>query len=167
MHDSVHTPDGQLLARLRQEAGADPALVHLGVTLLSLDGGGVTVRLPVRAGMTNALGIVHGGYAFTVADCAFAYACIAAGRRSVTHHADLTYLSAVTGSAHLDATGTLRHAYGRNTIVDVEVRDDSGSVVAHGRVHGRSVGEPFTRHQAEEDHMVTPQTARQPVGGER
>ena len=42
--------------------------------------------------MTNGHGMCHGGFIFTLADSAFAFACNAYNQRTVAQHCDVTFL---------------------------------------------------------------------------
>ncbi|WP_460772081.1 PaaI family thioesterase [Microbacterium sp. GXF7504] len=132
-------PDDGTMMMLQRRAVDDPSLVGLGVSLVTVDATGATMRLTVRHGMRNAWEVLHGGYTFALADTAFAYTCMAAGLPAVTRHADFTFVSAVTDAAFLDARGTVTAAFGRNIVVDVEVHDDQGTLIALGRLHGSAL----------------------------
>ena len=43
--------------------------------------------------MVNGHGICHGGFIFTLADCAFAFACNCYNQRTVAHHCAITFLA--------------------------------------------------------------------------
>jgi acyl-CoA thioesterase len=125
----------------------DRALLALGITVEVTALGGATARMSTSAGMGNGHGIVHGGYLFTLADTAFAYALNSHGRPGFSVHADVAFLLPARAGAELTAHATERVFDGRAGIYDVEVRDDGGALLAEVRIHGRlpSPGRPEGR----------------------
>jgi acyl-CoA thioesterase len=53
----------------------DAALRVLGISVEVTDTGSAEAKFEVRPDMLNGHGVCHGGYLFTLADTAFAYAC--------------------------------------------------------------------------------------------
>ena len=51
--------------------------------------------MQVRAIMLNGHGICHGGFIFTLADSAFAFACNSYNQRTVAQQNQITYLAPV------------------------------------------------------------------------
>lgn len=123
------------LEQVRAFCDGEPALSHLGLRVDAVDGTSVTASMPVTTAMVNELGVVHGGYAFLLADSCFALVNYAARHPSLTRHAEITFVGpAAPGLLH--ATGRLHSIHGRSCIVDVSVTGDDGSRVAELRVHG-------------------------------
>ena len=54
---------------------SDAASRHLGIEIGGVEPGRATATMTVREDMVNGHGICHGGYVFTLADTAFAFAC--------------------------------------------------------------------------------------------
>jgi phenylacetic acid degradation protein PaaD len=115
----------------------DRAVRALGITIEVPALGTATARMPTSADMGNGHGIVHGGYVFTLADTAFAYALNSHGRPGMTVHADVAFLRPARVGTDLAANATERVFDGRAGIYDVEVRDDSGALLAEIRIHCR------------------------------
>ncbi len=61
------------------------------MTLVTVGPGTATITMPVREDMANGHGIAHGGYIFTLADSAFAFACNSYNK-SVVAQPQLNYL---------------------------------------------------------------------------
>ena len=62
----------------------DPALKLLGIKLISAEAGHSEMTMEVLPSMQNAFGICHGGFIYTLADSAFAYACKPSSTSSVS-----------------------------------------------------------------------------------
>ena len=88
-------------------------------------------RLNIRPESLNPYGMVHGGALYTLADDAAGGAAHSDGRHYVTQHGDLHFLD---NRAHgtIRAAGRVRHR-GRSTVlVDVEITDEGGALLAVG-----------------------------------
>jgi phenylacetic acid degradation protein PaaD len=131
----------------------DHAARMLGITIEVPAQGVATARMLTSPEMGNGHGIVHGGYLFTLADTAFAFALNSHGRPGVSVHADIAFLLPARVGAELVAHATERVFDGRAGIYDVEVRDGDGALLAEVRVHGRIPARPHALRGArpEED----------------
>lgn len=79
-----------LRARM-EEMKAAPFTLRLGIETVSVGENEAVVRMPV-SGLTNALGMAHGGAIFSLADQAFALATNSRGEPQVAISASITYL---------------------------------------------------------------------------
>lgn len=121
--------------------GNDVASQSLGITIDGVGPGTARARMTVRADMLNGHGICHGGYVFTLADTAFAFACNTYDDVTVAAGADVTFLAPVEAGVELVAIATERARRGRSGLYDVTVtatRD--GEIVAEFRGRSRSLG---------------------------
>ncbi len=118
---------------------ADAASQGLGMVVTDVAPGTARVTMAVTAAMVNGHGICHGGFVFTLADSAFAYACNGHGDPAVASHCAITYLAPCHMGAQLVATATERARSGRSGLYDVQVAAD-GVVVAEFRGHSRLLG---------------------------
>ncbi|MCW2758370.1 MAG: 3-hydroxyacyl-CoA dehydrogenase, partial [Nocardioidaceae bacterium] len=82
-------------------------------------------------------GIAHGGYLFTLADTAAAYALCAGGRPGVSTHSDIAFLAPARSGDVLTASAAERHRSKSSGIYDVTVESGDGRSIAEVRVHGR------------------------------
>ena len=71
--------------------------------------------------MVNGHAIAHGGYVFTLADSAFAFACNTYGSVTVARAAEVVFLAPARTGDDLVATAAERTRSGRNGIYDVTV----------------------------------------------
>lgn len=129
-------------ARVQEMFDADPSVQGLGIEFVDVADGRVTLRIPIRAEMLNALGYAHGGYLFAVADTAFAYAAAAAGFPAATHTAETTFVAPVRQTGYLEAAAHVVHRYGRQVVCDVVVHDEKGTLVGLMRGHGSIMKRP-------------------------
>src|SRR5690242_1864992 len=137
--------DPDALAQRCAEAmyDADDASKHLGIVVTDVAPGRATATMTVTADMVNGHAIGHGGYVFTVADTAFAFACNTYNERTVAAGADINFLAPVRAGDLLTATAIERSRRGRSGIYDVTVRAGDGTVVAEFRGRSRSLGSPL------------------------
>ena len=84
----------------------------------------------VRQDMVNGHDICHGGLTFTLADCAFAYACNACNRATVALGAQISFLAPARFGDVLLATAREQSRAGRTGVYDVEVSTADGTMVA-------------------------------------
>jgi acyl-CoA thioesterase len=133
--------DADALARRSADAmyADDHAARHLGICVDAVSAGRATLSMPVTETMVNGHGLCHGGYIFTLADTAFAYACNSYGQRTVAQHGEITFVAPGKRGMRLIATATERHRAGRSGIYDVTVRDAAGDTIAEFRGLSRTI----------------------------
>ena len=84
------TPQELAAACARVMWDDDRASQRLGVNIEHVAPGEATLTMVVTEAMTNAHGTGHGGYLFSLADAAFAYACNSYNQRTVAQHCSIT-----------------------------------------------------------------------------
>ena len=117
----------------------DRASQALGMRLDAIAPGEAAVSMLVRDDMTNGHGICHGGFIFTLADSAFAFACNSHGPRAVAQHCAVTFLKPGMGGQRLSARAVERARGGRSGMYDVTVSNAAGEVIAEFRGHSRVI----------------------------
>jgi acyl-CoA thioesterase len=100
----------------------DAASQALGMRLVQVGPGRATLEMTVREDMVNGHGIGHGGFTFTLADSAFAFACNTYNRRTVAHACQIVYTAPTRLGDVLTATAVERSRAGRDGTYDVQVR---------------------------------------------
>jgi acyl-CoA thioesterase len=130
--------DALLLAQTAVEAmfRADRASQNLGIEILDVAPGSVRIAMSVRPEMLNGHGLCHGGFIFTFADSAFAFACNSYGQPMVAAGATIEFLAPTPAGERLTAVAAEVSRTARNGIYDVRVTKSSGETVALFR--GRS-----------------------------
>jgi acyl-CoA thioesterase len=106
----------------------DAASQALGMRIVAVAPGTANLEMAVREDMVNGHGIGHGGFTFSLADSAFAFACNTYNRRTVAHTCTITYLAPTRLGDLLTATAVERSREGRDGVYDVVVRNDAGVV---------------------------------------
>ena len=131
----------QALAHACAEAmwADDNATRHLGMRIEHVAPGEATISMEVQPFMLNGHGLAHGGYIFTLADSAFAFACNGYNQRTVGHQAAITYVAPGRGGDRLTATARELHRGRRDGIYDVTVTNGRGETVAVFRGQSRTV----------------------------
>ena len=104
--------------------------------------GRARISMLVTPKMMNGLNVAHGGYIFTLADTAFAYACNSRNQATVAQHAQISFISPVQVGETLTAEATELSQSGRNGLYDVLVKGGDGRTVAAFRGASRSVKGP-------------------------
>ncbi len=117
----------------------DNASQHLGMVLLSVAPGEATISMVVTETMTNGHGNCHGGYMFTLADSAFAFACNTYNQRTVGQHCSVTYIAPAFKGDRLTATAREVSRRGRGGIYDIAIANQHGEQIAEFRGHSRTV----------------------------
>lgn len=117
----------------------DKASKHMGMKIEAISAGSATLSMIVLDHMTNGHDICHGGYIFTLADSAFAFACNGYNQATVAQHCAITFLLPVKSGEKLTATAREIQKAGRGGIYDIRVTRDDGEAVAEFRGHSRTV----------------------------
>lgn len=133
------TPDGIARASAEAMLAADRATRGLGIRLDAVGPGSATLSMTVRANMTNGHDICHGGFLFTLADSAFAFACNSYGQRVVASHAAISFLAPARLGDRLTATAREVWRAGRSGLYDISVTRDDGTVIAEFRGQSRTI----------------------------
>jgi acyl-CoA thioesterase len=117
----------------------DDASKGLGMEILEIKPGRAILAMTVQPHMVNGQRIAHGGFIFTLADSAFAFACNTHNERVVAAQGNITFIRPGKLGDRLVATGREISRSGRSGIYDVTVT--SGDIViAEFRGHSRSIG---------------------------
>jgi acyl-CoA thioesterase len=117
----------------------DDASKWLGMTLDAVGPGTATTSFTVEKHHTNGHDICHGGYIFTLADSAFAFACNSHNRLAVAQHNTITYVAPGRLGDRLKAEAREIALYGRSGICDVRVTDQTDRLIAEFRGASRTL----------------------------
>jgi len=117
----------------------DRASQALGMEIKRMAPGEAVLSMRIRPDMTNGHGMCHGGYIFTLADSAFAFACNTYDQSTVAQQCAVTFIAPVPQDEVLTAHAIERNRTGRGGIYDVTVRDSRSNVVAEFRGHSRTI----------------------------
>jgi acyl-CoA thioesterase len=108
----------------------DDASQRLGMHIVRVAPGRAELSMTVRADMLNGHAICHGGFVFTLADSAFAYACNSYNLATVASGCSIDFLAPAREGDVLTAIAHERSASGRTGVYDIEVRNQRGDAIA-------------------------------------
>ncbi|HEV2976406.1 MAG TPA: hydroxyphenylacetyl-CoA thioesterase PaaI [Casimicrobiaceae bacterium] len=114
----------------------DPASQAMGMRLGRVGPGRAELTMTVRADMLNGHAICHGGFIFTLADSAFAYACNSYNLTTVASGCAIDFVAPAREGDMLSAVAQERSVSGRTGVYDIEVKNQRGETIAYFR--GRS-----------------------------
>ena len=129
----IRTPEeAQALAErvARGMLARDPASQKLGMRIASVAPGRAEVAMTVRSDMLNGHAICHGGFIFTLADSAFAYACNSYNLSTVASGCAIDFVAPAREGYELTARAHERSVAGRTGVYDIEVTNQRGETVA-------------------------------------
>ena len=149
----VQPQTARLLAEQTAEAmfSRDAASKLIDLKLASVRPGYSRLTMLVRPDMVNGHHICHGGYLFTLADSAFAYACNSYNRNTVASACHIDFLTPAREGELLEAECEERSLAGRTGVYDTTIRNARGKVVAlfRGKSY-RIAGEVIAGLEAED-----------------
>lgn len=133
--------DAAEIARLSADAmwADDHASKGMGMEVLEIGPGFARLGMTVTEVMLNGHGSCHGGFIFSLADSAFAFACNSHGQPAVAQHCTVTYVSPGRLGMRLAAEARERQRGERSGIYDITVHDETGAVIAEFRGHSRTL----------------------------
>ncbi|MET0319873.1 MAG: hydroxyphenylacetyl-CoA thioesterase PaaI [Duganella sp.] len=139
MPDALPEHTAQALAERVAAAmyARDTASQGLGMTLDAVGPGRATMSMTIRADMLNGHQGCHGGFIFSLADSAFAFACNSHNLVTVGAACTIDYLAPGRLGDVLTATATERALAGKSGVYDVAVVNQDGRTIAlfRGKSH--------------------------------
>jgi len=117
----------------------DEASSGLGMVIVDIGAGRATLSMTVQPHMVNGQRIAHGGFVFTLADSAFAFACNSHNEKAVAAQGNITFIRPGKLGDTLVATAREISRSGRSGIYDVRVTVGD-QVIAEFRGHSRTIG---------------------------
>lgn len=117
----------------------DRATHGLGMVIESVSPGVAVLSMTITEAMVNGHGFAHGGFIFTLADSAFAFACNSRNQRHVAQTCQISYVAPGRLGMRLRAEARERHRAERSGIYDVTVTDDGGATIAEFRGNSRAI----------------------------
>lgn len=137
--ESLFGSDAQALAERVAAAmfSLDRASQMMGMRILKVGPGHAELIMPVRDDMLNGHATCHGGFIFTLADSAFAFACNSNNQTTVASGACIDFLAPAREGDMLTAVAEERAASGRTGVYDIAVHNQRGETIAlfRGKSH--------------------------------
>jgi acyl-CoA thioesterase len=129
-------------ARRSAEAmwASDRASRWLGARIDTVGPGTATLSMTVEEHHCNGHDICHGGFIFTLADSAFAFACNSYNDRAVAQHNVISFIAPGRKGDTLTAVATEVAREGRSGIYDALVTNQNGTLIATFRGASRTIG---------------------------
>jgi acyl-CoA thioesterase len=121
----------------------DKASTGLGMEIVSVGPGRADVAMTITEPMVNGHGTCHGGFIFSLADSAFAFACNSYNQRAVAQHCSITFLAPGRLGDRLVAKASEASRAGRSGLYDIDVFNQDGVKIAVFRGHSRLVKGEF------------------------
>lgn len=134
-------PNAQDLANRCAEAvlKADKATRGLGMELINIGPGLAELTMTIRDDMMNSHNVCHGGFVFTLADSAFAFACNTYNQSTLAQSCEISFLTPTFRGDKLTALAQEVWREGRSGVYDIEVKNQSGTKVALFRGKSRTI----------------------------
>ena len=131
-HPPLAADEAQALAQRVAEKmfALDRASQAMGMRIARVGPGHAELTMTVRADMLNGHAICHGGFIFTLADSAFAFACNSYNLTTVASGCSIDFLAPAREGDVLTAIGQERNVSGRTGVYDIEVRNQTGNTIA-------------------------------------
>ncbi|MCT4556721.1 MAG: hydroxyphenylacetyl-CoA thioesterase PaaI [Pelagimonas sp.] len=117
----------------------DKASQALGMRIDNIAPGRAVLSMAVQDQFLNGHGSCHGGYIFTLADSAFAFACNSYNEITVGQETQTTFLSPGKSGERMTATAVEQAKTGRSGVYDVTVTGEDGRKIALFRGLSRTV----------------------------
>jgi acyl-CoA thioesterase len=108
----------------------DEASQGLGMKLVHISAGRATFAMKIEPWMANGDGVCHGGFLFSLADTAMAFASNSRNEVYVAVSASIEFLAPGRLGETMQAVATEEHRAGRTATYSVAVSDSSGARVA-------------------------------------
>jgi len=150
-HPPLTAADAQALAERVADAmyPRDRASQSLGIKVARVGPGHAELTMTVRPDMLNGHAICHGGFIFTLADSAFAFACNSYNLNTVASGCAIEFLAPAREGDVLTAVARERSMAGRTGVYDIDVATQRGETIAlfrgkSYRIKGHIVDEEAT-----------------------
>jgi len=135
-HRPAATPEQAQALAERVAAGMyarDAASKGLGMRISGIGPGRAELTMTVRTDMLNGHAICHGGFIFSLADSAFAFACNSYNLNTVASGCAIDFVAPAREGDVLTAFARERSASGRTGVYDIEVKNQRGETIAFFR----------------------------------
>ena len=139
MSNENHNMTAQALAEAAAASmlSRDNATLAMGIALAEVRPGYARMTMTVRADMLNGHQTCHGGFIFSLADSAFAFACNSYNMNTVGAGCTIDYLAPGREGDVLTADAVEQALAGKSGIYDVKVSNQEGRTIALFR--GKSI----------------------------
>lgn len=123
----------------------DSAARLLGIEVEVSGPGQAVATFKVRPDMMNGHGVCHGGYLFTLADTAFAFACNTYNKVTLASSTSIDFLRPAKLGDTIVATAMEFHRGGRTGFYDVVLQNQQGQDIAAFRGRSHATNKPMLK----------------------
>ena len=130
--DDLTAKTGHELAQACANAmfARDEASNELGIELIAIEPGYASMSMPITPTMANGDGVCHGGFLFSLADTAMAFASNSRNEVYVAMNASIEFLAPGNVGETVTAVAREQHRAGRTSTYHVEVTDSQNNPIA-------------------------------------
>lgn len=132
------TPEDRAERSAKAMWANDDASKWMGMQISTVGVGTATLTMTVEKHHTNGHDICHGGFIFTLADSAFAFACNSYNQATVAQQASVSFIAPAMLGDTLTATAVEVSKTGRSGIYDVKVTKGD-TIIAEFRGCSRTI----------------------------
>lgn len=118
------------MSKAEQLLANDPASQMLGITLVDIDEESCSVTMKISDKMTNGYDVCHGGFIYTLADTASAFASSMEGETILSASSQIEYLAPAKLGDVLVAAARVSYISGKNLFCDVQVTNQAQKIIA-------------------------------------
>ena len=122
---------------VEQLLAQDPASQLLVMQLQAVEPGYCEVTMTVTKQLTNGYQLCHGGFIFTLADSALAFACVTSDGPALSASSSIEFLQPAKLADQLTACARLEYQQGRHCYCQIKVMNQQQQLVA--LLHARQV----------------------------
>jgi acyl-CoA thioesterase len=143
----------ELAERVAEQMYArDRASQMMGMKVARIARGYAEMVMTVRADMLNGHATCHGGFIFTLADSAFAFACNSSNQTTVASGCTIDFIAPARDGDVLTAVANERSVSGRTGVYDIEVHNQRGEKIAlfrgkSYRIKGHVIADPQSQEE--------------------
>jgi acyl-CoA thioesterase len=143
----------ELAERVAEQMYArDRASQMMGMKVARIARGYAEMVMTVRADMLNGHATCHGGFIFTLADSAFAFACNSSNQTTVASGCTIDFIAPARDGDVLTAVANERSASGRTGVYDIDVHNQRGEKIAlfrgkSYRIKGHVIADPPSQEE--------------------
>jgi acyl-CoA thioesterase len=143
----------ELAERVAEQMYArDRASQMMGMKVGRIARGYAEMVMTVRADMLNGHATCHGGFIFTLADSAFAFACNSSNQTTVASGCTIDFIAPARDGDVLTAVANERSASGRTGVYDIDVHNQRGEKIAlfrgkSYRIKGHVIADPPSQEE--------------------
>ncbi|MBL7574401.1 acyl-CoA thioesterase [Peptoniphilus asaccharolyticus DSM 20463] len=129
--------------RMIDERNASGYINHLDINVVEIREGYAKTEVLIGDGHINPMGAAHGGLIFSLADVTAGSCANSFGNKASTLNSSINFLAPAMKGSKLTGESKLLKNGKTVKVIDVEIKDESGKMVARGNFSFFDLGEPL------------------------